>query len=384
MIEKLRILDTTLRDGEQMPGVGYFPEEKLQIARQLREMNIKYIEAGFPVSSNSDFSGVSLIASELGKESDVVICGVARAVKKDIEIACNALESAYNPRIQVLMPASDSYIKHTLRDASHDSVIDMAGEMVSFARTLVEDVEFTSLDASRSQPKFLYKLLETAISAGATTLEIPDTAGYATPQDYGSLIQGIFDKVQGIEHAVVGTHCHDDLGLATANTLAGVLAGARQVECTINGLGERAGNASLEEVVMAIKTRPDIYPVEVAVNTTAINETSSLVREVSTVPVPPNKAIVGRNAFVHASGMHQQAMLQDSTTYQIIDPVSVGVTNFELTLDKLSGKHALRQKLDQLGVHKNSDEMDAIFEQFKDLAGKKKLIEDSDILNLVK
>ena len=318
MAQNILFLDTTLRDGEQAPGVNYFPEEKLEIAKQLVNLNIPIIEAGFPVSSESDFEGVKKVSEEVGNnDASPIICGLARANKRDIEIAAKALEPAKNPRIQILIPSSDIQIVHTM-GVSHKEILDLSGEMVLYAKTFVDDVEFTALDACRSRNEFLYELLEIAITSGANTLEIPDTVGYATPKDYGDRIEGIIKNVPGASKVVLSTHCHDDLGLATANTLAGLMAGAQQAECTINGVGERAGNTPFEEVVMAINTRPDIFPLANAINTKFIGAISKLVEELSSISIQPNKAIVGKNAFLHASGMHQQGMLKDKNTYQVI------------------------------------------------------------------
>ena len=384
MEKNILFLDTTLRDGEQAPGVNYFPEEKLKIARQLIDLNIPIIEAGFPVSSESDFEGVKKVAEEIGDKNDSpIICGLARANKRDIEIAAKALEAAKYPRIQILIPSSDIQIVHTM-GVSHQEILNLSEEMVFYAKTLVDDIEFTALDACRSRNEFLYELLEIAIKAGAKTLEIPDTVGYATPKDYGDRIAGIIKNVHGASDVVLSTHCHDDLGLATANTLSGLMAGAKQAECTINGVGERAGNTPFEEVIMAINTRKDIFPLENEINTKFIGSISKLVEELSTIPIQPNKAIVGKNAFLHASGMHQQGMLKDKQTYQVIDPESVGITNTGLPLGKLSGKHALRDKIISLNLKVNDNDFDKLYKNFKDMSSKKKPIVDEDIVNLVK
>ena len=384
MEKNILFLDTTLRDGEQAPGVNYFPEEKLKIARQLIDLNIPIIEAGFPVSSESDFEGVKKVAEEIGDKNDSpIICGLARANKRDIEIAAKALEAAKYPRIQILIPSSDIQIVHTM-GVSHQEILNLSEVMVFYAKTLVDDIEFTALDACRSRNEFLYELLEIAIKAGAKTLEIPDTVGYATPKDYGDRIAGIIKNVHGASDVVLSTHCHDDLGLATANTLSGLMAGAKQAECTINGVGERAGNTPFEEVIMAINTRKDIFPLENEINTKFIGSISKLVEELSTIPIQPNKAIVGKNAFLHASGMHQQGMLKDKQTYQVIDPESVGITNTGLPLGKLSGKHALRDKIISLNLKVNDNDFDKLYKNFKDMSSKKKLIVDEDIVNLVK
>ncbi len=382
MNNEIIFLDTTLRDGEQTPGVNYFPEEKLKIARELVKLNIPIIEAGFPVASESDFKGVNIVAKEVGrKHNSPIICGLARANKKDIEIAAKALEPAYRPRVQILVPSSDIQIKNTM-NSSHQEILNLTGEVINYALKYVDDVEFTALDACRSDREFLYQLLSIAIAEGAKTLEIPDTVGYVTPLDYGELISGIIKNVKDSKKVVIATHCHDDLGLATANTLAGLMAGARQAECTINGVGERAGNTPFEEVIMAIKTRPDIFPLNTSINTKHICEVSKLVEKLSTIKVQKNKAIVGKNAFLHASGMHQQGMLKDPKTFQIIDPSEVGAKDIALPLGKLSGKHALKDKIKQLKINLEDSDFDKVYLAFKDLSSKKKMIVDEDIINL--
>jgi 2-isopropylmalate synthase len=382
MNDFVKILDTTLRDGEQMPGINYNPQEKLKIARQLRSLGVKQIEVGFPIASESDFKAAQLIANEFTGDTEVVLCGLARATKKDIEVAYEALKSAVNPRIQILLPTSDVQIKHTLKNKDYSEVVEIAANMVTYAKKMVDDVEFTALDATRSKKDFLYQVLTVAIEAGATTLEIPDTVGYATPVDYSDLIKGIINNVPGATDVTIGTHCHDDLGLAVANTLAGIMAGARQVECTINGVGERAGNASLEEVVMAIKTRPDIYGVDVDIVTREIKKTSKLVELLSGIAIPPNKAIVGANAFSHASGMHQQAMLSDTSTYQAINPELVGEDKFKIKLGKLSGKHALMSKAHDLGIKVDNDLEDRYYSKFMSFAADKDSVSDEDLFFL--
>jgi 2-isopropylmalate synthase len=374
--------DITLRDGEQCPGVNFLPKEKLRVAEQLVALNVPIVEAGFAVSSGSDFEGINLISRELGQRDGPIICSMARAVRKDIQRAAEALAPAARPRIQVVLSTSDIHLEKKL-NMSRAKALEVAADAVSYAKTFVEDVEFAAEDATRTDLSFLHQIFEVALEAGASTLEIPDTVGYATPDEYGAIVRSVLDNVSGAKEATIATHCHDDLGLATANTLAGLAAGAGQAECTINGIGERAGNAPFEEVIMAIKTRPSIYGVAADIDTTHLYETSQVVRDLSTIVVAPNKAIIGSNAFRHESGIHQHGMLANSETYQIIEPSSVGANAFELRLGKLSGKHALMQRLSELGLKTEPAAFEKIYEGFKDLAGKKKLILDEDLVNLV-
>ncbi|MBF0332214.1 MAG: 2-isopropylmalate synthase [Alphaproteobacteria bacterium] len=383
-MRKILFNDITLRDGEQSPGVNFFPAEKLEIARQLAAMNIPIIEAGFAVSSRSDWDGVNLIARELGTlPNPPVICSMARAERKDIEAAHEALKPAARPRIQVVLSTSDLHLEHKLKMTRADALV-RTREMVALARSLVEDVEFAAEDATRSDIAFLHEIFALAIEAGARTIEIPDTVGYATPGDYAAIVAGVVDKVVAGRDVVVATHCHDDLGLATANTLAGLAAGAGQAECTINGIGERAGNAPFEEVVMALKTRPGQFGVEADIDTTGLMAASSLVSRLAGMAVAPNKAIVGGNAFRHESGIHQHGMLCNMETYQIIRPETVGAEPFHLDLGKHSGKHALRQKVEALGATLDDARFETLYGLFKDLAAKKKMIVDEDVLGLVK
>jgi 2-isopropylmalate synthase len=373
--------DITLRDGEQSPGVNFFPEEKLEIARQLCKLRVPVIEAGFAVASQSDWDGVNLIARTLGGD-DVTICSMARAQRKDIEAAAEALKPAKRPRIQVVLSTSDLHLEYKLK-MTRAEALQATADTVAFARSLADDVEFAAEDATRSDPAFLCRIFEEALKAGARTLEIPDTVGYSTPAEYAALIRKVLDDVPGAKSATIATHCHDDLGLATANTLAGLAAGAGQAECTINGIGERAGNASFEEVVMAIKTRPCQFGVDASIDTTHLIATSKLVERLAKMPVAPNKAIVGYNAFRHESGIHQHGMLVNSATYQIIDPAAVGAGRISLELGKLSGKHALRNKIEELGLDVGEADFARISDAFKDLAAKKKLILDEDVRNIV-
>lgn len=376
--------DITLRDGEQSPGVNFFPEEKVQIARQLVKLNIPIIEAGFAVASDSDWQGVNRVAQELGRgDTPPVICSMARAHPQDINAAAEALKPARRPRIQVVLATSDLHMEHKLKMSRAD-VLERTREMVTLARTRVDDVEFAAEDATRSDIQFLYQVFAEALKAGARTLEIPDTVGYATPSDYAAIVTGVLNNVPGARDAVIATHCHDDLGLATANTLAGIAAGAGQAECTINGIGERAGNAAFEEVIMALKTRPGQFGADAPINTAELVPTSRLVEELAGMVVAPNKAIVGGNAFRHESGIHQHGMLCNSETYQIIRPETVGADPFNLELGKLSGKHALKMKVDALGGNLSEAQFEEFYKAFKDLAAKKKLIVDDDVRNLLK
>jgi 2-isopropylmalate synthase len=372
--------DITLRDGEQAAGVNFYPKEKLKIARQLVKMNIPIIEAGFPAASKSDFEGVKLVATELGRAVRV-ICAMARADKKDIDIAWEAVKYAEGPRIQVILSTSDIHLEKQMKMSRNEALL-KAGEMVAYAKGYVDDVEFAAMDATRSELNYLIKVCTTCAEVGAKTIEIPDTVGYSTPKEYAEIIRAIVLNVP--DDVVVATHCHDDLGLATANTLAGIQAGARQVECTVNGIGERVGNAPLEEVVMALKARQNYYGVEININTSEIMNTSRLVAELSGIPIPPNKAIVGKNAFLHESGIHQHGLIADRVTYQILEPKDIGLEAFSLVLGKLSGSHALKKRIKELGFMIDDGKFKELYQEFKELAGKKKLIVDEDIINLVK
>jgi len=365
------IFDTTLRDGEQTPGVSFTPEEKLRIAVQLARLGVDVIEAGFPAASPGDLEAVRRIALEV---EGPVICALARAREGDIRAAWEAIRYAERPRIHVFIATSDVHLRHKLR-LSRDEVLKRAREMVAYAKSLCPDVEFSPEDASRTDPAFLHEVLEAVIDAGATTVNIPDTVGYAIPGEFAALIRGIVEKVPNIGRATISVHCHDDLGLAVANSLAAVAAGARQVECTVNGLGERAGNAALEEVVMALEVRKDLFGVGTGIKTREIVRTSRLVSSVAGIQVPPNKAIVGANAFAHESGVHQDGVLKERTTYEIIDPKAVGFEETELVLGKLSGRHALREKLRELGYELSDEELDRVFAQFKELADLKEVTE---------
>jgi len=378
-MEKVIIFDTTLRDGEQAAGASLNLEEKLKIARQLDKLGVDVIEAGFPASSTGDFEAVRLIARELRRP---IICALALATAEGVDRAWQAVREAEHPRIHVFLSASDIHLAHQLKK-SRDEVLKMSRDMVARARSYVDDVEFSPMDATRADPAYIYRILEAVIAAGATTVNIPDTVGYATPQEFASLIRSILDNVPNIGKAVVSVHCHDDLGLAVANSLEAIRAGARQVECTVNGIGERAGNASLEEIVMALKTRQDFFNLTTNIDTTQIYRTSRLVSEMTGFPVPPNKAIVGANAFRHQSGIHQDGVLKKSITYEIMDPKSVGIPSSALVLSKVSGRHAFRERLLELGYTLSDEELNRAFQGFKKLADKKKEVTDRDIESLV-
>ena len=382
----VRIFDTTLRDGEQSPGATMTSAEKLEVARALARLGVDIIEAGFPAASPDDLEAVRRIAIEVGNPDDgtrpPVICGLARATRGDIEKAWEAVRPAARPRIHTFLATSEIHMQYKLK-MTRQQVVDRVREMVGYARSLCEDVEFSPEDAGRSDPEFLYQVLGEAIRAGATTLNIPDTVGYTLPDEFGALIAGIATNTPGIENCIISVHCHNDLGLATANTLAGVRAGARQVEVTINGIGERAGNTALEEVVMAMHTRPNVLDLASGVDTTQIARTSKLVSNYTGIVVQPNKVVVGANAFAHEAGIHQDGMLKHSQTYEIMRPETVGASVSKLVLGKHSGRHALKARLTSMGYFLNEAETDKLFERFKSLADKKKTITDADLEALV-
>jgi 2-isopropylmalate synthase len=378
-MDKVIIFDTTLRDGEQAAGSSLNVQEKLEIAHHLERMGVDIIEAGFPISSPGDFEAVKRIASEIKQST---ICGLARAVTADIDAAWDAIKEAVQPRIHVFISASDIHMMHQLKK-SREQVHEMAVAMVAHAKRHTSDIEFSPMDASRSNPEFIYQLVTDVIDAGATTVNIPDTVGYAIPEEFGNFIKNIFENVGNIHKAVVSVHCHNDLGLAVANSLQAVKAGARQIECTINGIGERAGNAALEEVVMAIATRNDLFNLATNIKTQQIYSASRLVSELTGFTVQPNKAIVGANAFRHQSGIHQDGVIKLSSTYEIIDPHTVGVPSSSLVLGKLSGRHALKERLAQLGYNLSDEDFERVFASFKELADKKKEVTDRDIESLM-
>lgn len=383
----VRVFDTTLRDGEQSPGATLTSQEKLDIARQLARLGVDIIEAGFPIASPDDLEAVRRIAIEVGNpkvpgQRVPVIAGLARANPKDIDAAWEAVRHAARPRIHTFLATSPIHMKYKLR-MDPEQVIQTAIDMVAYARSLCADVEFSPEDAGRSDPEFLYVILGEVIKAGATTLNIPDTVGYTTPDEFGKLIAGIRANTPGIENVVVSVHCHDDLGLATANTLAGVMNGARQVEVTINGIGERAGNTSLEEVVMALQTRRPFYNLSTGIDTKQIMRASRMVSNYTGMVVQPNKAIVGANAFSHEAGIHQDGMLKHQETYEIMRPETVGLNQSRLVMGKHSGRHALKVRLEEMGYHLSEDETKEVFARFKRLADKKKTITDADLEALV-
>ena len=377
--DRVYIFDTTLRDGEQSPGASMTLEEKLQIAELLDAMGVDIIEAGFPIASNGDFESVSEVA-KLVKNAQ--ICGLARAGAKDIDRAGEAVKHAKNPRIHTFISTSPVHMKHKLQMQPED-VMEAVAASVSHARNYTDNVEWSPEDATRTDRDFLCATVETAIKAGATTVNIPDTVGYTMPQEYFEIITMLRDRVPNIDKAIISTHCHNDLGLAVANSLAGVQAGARQVECTINGLGERAGNAALEEIVMALNVRNDLMPQWTSIETTQLSRASKLVSSVTAFPVQYNKAIVGQNAFAHESGIHQDGMLKNNQTYEIMTPESVGISQTSLVMGKHSGRHAFREKIKALGYDLGDNQMQEAFTRFKDLADRKKHVFDDDIVALV-
>jgi 2-isopropylmalate synthase len=380
MTERIRIFDTTLRDGEQSPGCSMNFQEKLALARQLEKLGVDVIEAGFPIASEGDFESVKAIAEAV---RETTICGLSRTGKLDIERAGEALELAAKPRIHTFIATSDIHLEHKLR-MSREQVIDEVGRAVTLARGYTDDVEFSAEDATRSDRDYLVQVFATALEAGATTLNVPDTVGYTTPDEYASLITYLGEKIPGSGRAVFSVHCHNDLGLAVSNSLAAVLAGARQVECTVNGIGERAGNTSMEEVVMAMKTRPDIFEgLETGIETREIYSSSRLLTSVTGVQVQPNKAIVGDNAFAHEAGIHQDGVLKAPITYEIMTPESIGRASNELVLGKHSGRHAFRDRLEELGLVVDGGEFERAFKRFKDLADAKKVIYNEDLEAIV-
>jgi 2-isopropylmalate synthase len=375
MTRIIKIFDTTLRDGEQSPGASMNVEEKLLIAKQLARLGVDIVEAGFAYSSPGDFDAVHRIAQEV---DGPIICSLARARPEDIVRAWEALKGASKVRIHTFLSASDIHLKYQFR-MTREEAKKRAVEMVQLARTYVDDVEFSPMDASRSDPSYLYEVVEAVIAAGAGTVNIPDTVGYAVPEEFGRLIGGLREHVANSADAVISVHCHNDLGLAAANSLSAVINGAGQIECTINGIGERAGNTSLEEVVMALRTRKEFYGADTAIHTEEISKTSRLVSKVTGMVVQPNKAIVGANAFAHTSGIHQDGLLKEKTTYEIIRPESIGLAQNKLVMGKLSGRHAFRQRLEELGYQLTEDDINHAFERFKRLADQKREIYEKDL-----
>jgi 2-isopropylmalate synthase len=378
--EKLIIFDTTMRDGEQSPGAAMTREEKLRIARQLERMRVDVIEAGFPASSQGDFDAVQAVARAI---KDSTVCGLARANESDVRRCGEAVRVAASPRVHTFIATSPIHMEKKLR-MEPSQVIEQAVRAVKWAREYTDNVEFSPEDAGRSDIDFLCRILERVIAAGATTINVPDTVGYTLPEQFGGLIRTLRERIPNSDKAVWSVHCHNDLGLAVANSLSAVLAGARQVECTVNGLGERAGNASLEEIVMAVRTRQDMFPCDTGIDTTQIVPASKLVSTITGYPVQPNKAIVGANAFAHESGIHQDGVLKHRETYEIMSAESVGWTHNRLTLGKLSGRNAFKTRLQELGIELPSEEaLNAAFKRFKDLADKKREIFDEDLQALI-
>lgn len=378
-MDKVYIFDTTLRDGEQVPGCQLNTEEKIEIARALENLGVDILEAGFPVSSPGDFKSVIEISKAVKAP---IICGLTRAVEKDIEVAAEALQYAKRKRIHTGIGVSDLHIFTKLM-STHDEVLERGVNAVKYAKKFVEDVEFYAEDAGRADLNYLVKIVEAVIDAGATTINIPDTTGYNLPWIFGKKIKHLMDNVRNIDKATISVHCHNDLGLATANTISGVANGARQVEVTMNGVGERAGNASLEETVMILKSHNDL-DVDTSIKTKLLKSTSELVATMMRMPVQPNKAIVGKNAFAHSSGIHQDGFLKNKENYEVIKPEDVGVERSEILLTARSGKHALKYRLQQLGYLYEGEKLKEIYERFLDVADKKKHVEDFDLQELVK
>jgi len=377
--DRVTIFDTTLRDGEQAAGAGLSAQEKLQIAKQLERLGVDVIEAGFPISSPGDFEAVQLIAKEIQGST---VCALSHANAEAIDRAWEAIREAKYPRIHVFLSASDIHLFYQLKK-TREQILEISRDMVARAKGHADDVEFSPMDATRTEPTYIYQILEAVIAAGATTVNIPDTVGCAIPQEFGNLIEGILNNVSNIDKAVVSVHCHNDLGLAVANSLEAIRRGARQVECTINGIGERAGNASLEEIVMALKTRNDLFNLTTNIDTTQIYKTSRLVSELTGFIVQPNKAIIGANAFRHQSGIHQDGVIKKAMTYEIMDPRTVGIPASTLVLGKLSGRHAFKERLAELGHFLDEEALSHAFRAFKELADKKREVTDRDIESLI-
>ena len=377
--DRVVIFDTTLRDGEQSPGAALNVSEKIEIAHALEEMGVDVIEAGFPISSPGDFQAVQRISQEI---RDCVVCGLTRANREDIDAAAEALGDAARPRIHTGLGVSDVHIRHKLR-TTREEALEWGVAAVKHAKNLVEDVQYFAEDAGRADPEYLFRVLEAVIDAGATVVNIPDTTGYTSPQEFGGLIRSIAENVSNIHRATISVHCHNDLGMATANTLVGVLNGARQVEVTVNGIGERAGNSSLEEVVMAINTRRDLYEQETGIDTRRLYPISRMVSQLTGIPVQPNKAIVGANAFAHSSGIHQDGVLKERMTYEIINPRDVGVPDSEIILSARSGRAGLRHRLEELGYDLDEERFQKVYQRFLDVADKKKTVDTRDLEAIV-
>ena len=380
--DRVQIFDTTLRDGEQSPGASLNIGEKIEIARQLERLGVDVIEAGFPISSPGDFEAVRRIAEAVGE--GVTVCGLTRAVPNDIDVAWDALKGAKRPRIHTGLGVSESHLKYKLKK-SRDEALEIGVRAVKHARALgCPDVEYFTEDSGRADPEYLYRVIEAVIKAGATVINVPDTTGYMSPDEYGALFAGILNHVPGSENVTLSAHCHNDLGMATANALAAVKAGARQIECTINGIGERAGNTALEEVVMALHTRRDAYGLTTGVRTEEIYRTSRMVSTMTGVLVQPNKAIIGANAFAHSSGIHQDGVLKERTTYEIIDPKTVGINESKIILSARSGRHGVRHRLGELGhAFTSEDEFERVYARFLSVADNKKVVYDEDLEAIV-
>jgi 2-isopropylmalate synthase len=376
---RVRIFDTTLRDGEQSPGISLNKQEKLEIAHQLSRLGVDVIEAGFPIASPGDFESVQAIAREV---EGPVICGLARTSHQDVDAAWNAVKDSGRPRVHTFISTSDIHIEHQLRTTRAD-VLGQARAAVAHAKQYLDDVEFSPMDASRADVEFTAEVVQVALDEGATTINIPDTVGYAMPQEFGVFLARLYELVPDLRQVALSVHCHDDLGLAVANSLAGIEAGCRQVECSINGIGERAGNASLEEIAMLLHTREPSLGLWTAIETTEIARTSRLVSRLTGYPVQPNKAIVGRNAFAHESGIHQDGVLKERTTYEIMDPTTVGLRSNSLVLGKHSGRHALRDALEKMGYQLDGQALNTAFKRFKEIADRKKQITAMDLEALV-
>ena len=384
-LDEIRIFDTTLRDGEQSPGVSLSAAEKVEIARMLARMRVDVIEAGFPAASPDDCAGVARVAREVGRDGGrhvPTICALARATETDIDVAWDAVCSAERPRIHTFLAASEIHLDHKLR-MTRSEAIERTRRSVARAKTCCEDVQFSPEDASRANPDFLCEMVVAAVEAGATTINIPDTVGYGTPEEFGRLVERVVAYVPPHERVIVSVHCHDDLGMATANTLAGLRAGARQAEVTINGIGERAGNTALEEVVMTLSTRRTHYRLRTGIDATRIAQASRMVSHYTGIPVQPNKAIVGANAFAHESGIHQDGILKHQATYEIIRPETIGLTDSSLVLGKHSGRHAFAEHIGKLGYELAPEQLGAAFNRFKELAGRKREVSDADVEALI-
>ena len=382
---RVLIFDTTLRDGEQSPGATLSSAEKLEIARQLSQLGVDIIEAGFPAASPDDLAAVQRIAREVGTADGPVVCGLARAVESDIRTCWEGVRDAAKPRIHTFLGVSDHHMNNITKTTKAEA-LEIVRKAVTLARSLCEDVEFSPMDAGRADPAFLVEVCALAVECGATTLNIPDTVGYVTPQEWQDLIANLIAETPGAgpgSGVIWSVHCHNDLGMATANTLAGIVGGARQVEVTVNGIGERAGNTSLEEVVMALHTRPQFYNLTTGINTREIMKTSRLVSNYTGMPVQPNKAVVGANAFAHESGIHQDGMLKNASTFEIMTPETVGLSQSRLVLGKHSGRHALKVRLSELGYEVEGDALNQVFARFKALADAKKVVTDADLEALI-